>query len=91
MTLRIAIGKSERTGTIHVLRRQKRSGEYVLIAPSIPPSEHRFERSYTRTKDYQKALELIENGYHARMANVENSDPADVIKNENIWLTEVDL
>jgi hypothetical protein len=86
---RIVIGVSQ-TGQWHVLDRQKRSKKFVLVHPSIPSSEQRFERSYTLETDLNEAIRKIEtDGYHARMRNLDNDSPDDIIQNKRMRLIEV--
>jgi hypothetical protein len=63
-------------------------GRYVLINPNIPSQERHHEKSYTWASTLDEAVSLIRQGFHARMANVENAQAEDVIVNQHIKIWE---
>jgi hypothetical protein len=85
----VVVGVSSTTGTVHRLEKAKRSGKFVLVSPDVASSERKFERNYTLVNDMDEAVRYIEEGYHARMANLENSDPPDIILNKNIKVFQI--
>lgn len=83
----VVVGVSGRALTINRLA-PRRDGRFVLIHPDVPSQERHYEKSYTWATDIDEAVALIQNGYHARMVNVENEQAEDVIINANIKIWE---
>lgn len=79
------VGVSSKTGTIHRLEPMKERGEYQLTAPHLTADERKREANYTWVADIEDAVRLIEQeGYYARMYNVENEQAPDIISNDYI-------
>jgi len=63
----------------------KERGEYQLTAPNLTSHERKREANYTWVADIEEVVRLIEDeGYYARMYNVENDQAADIIANQFI-------
>jgi hypothetical protein len=54
----------------------------------VPSKERHHAKNYTWANDIGEAVNLIRDGYHVRMVNVENEQAEDVITNENIKIWE---
>ena len=66
----------------------KRSGKFTLISPTVAANARRLERNYTLIDTIDEAVEKIRKGYHARMYCLEDNDPPDLVRNENIKIYE---
>lgn len=81
----VIVGVSSKTGTIHRLERMKERGEYQLTAPNLTAEQRKRSINYTWVADIEEVVRLIEDeGYYARMANLENRQAPDIIANEFI-------
>ena len=81
----VVVGVSSKTGTIHRLEPMKGRGEYQLTAPNLTADERKRAANYTWVSDIEDAVRLIEEeGYYARMYNVENEQAPDIISSEFI-------
>lgn len=81
----VIVGVSSKTGTVHRLKPMKERGEYQLTAPNLTADQRKREANYTWVADIEEVVRLIEEeGYYARMYNVENDQAPDIIANEFI-------
>ncbi len=79
----VVVGVSSRAKTINRLA-PRPDGRYVLVHPSVASQERHHTKNYTWASSIEQAVDLIRQGFHARMVNVENSQAEDMIINENI-------
>lgn len=81
----VVVGVSSKTGTINRLEPMKERGEYQLTAPHLMSKERKDPANYTWVADIEEAVRLIqEEGYYARMVNVESNQAPDIIANDFI-------
>lgn len=81
----VVVGVSSKTGTIHILKPMKERGEYQLTAPNLTADQRKRCVNYTWVADIDEAVRLIEQeGYYARMVNIENKQAPDIIANQFI-------
>ena len=85
----VVIGILSTTGTIHKLLPMKNSGKYQLTHPDLSADERKREKNYTLVDTIEEAVELINDGYYARMHNIENTDAPDIIANQYIKVFEL--
>ncbi len=85
----VVVGVSSRTGRIHKLEPAKSTGKYILVGPDVLKNERRFSENYTLVDTIEEAICLIRSGYCARMKNLENNNPPDLIKNDSIKVFEM--
>ncbi|MFQ6554102.1 hypothetical protein AAD018_017300 [Aestuariibius insulae] len=83
----VVVGVSSKAKTINRLI-TRADGLFVLIHPNVPAKDRRFKENYTLVDTIEEAVEKIRDGYHARMENVENDQPPDVILHKNIKIWE---
>lgn len=85
----VVIGVSSKTGTIHKLLPMKSSGKFQLTHPSLSAEERKREANYTLVDTIEEAVDLINQGYYARMYNIENDQAPDIISNDFIKVFEL--